>query len=73
MSLAELPLHTPATLLRVGGERSMRRRLLELGLVPGTRVEVVSVSPLGDPLQLAVRGGRLSIRKKDARVLEVKP
>lgn len=71
MSLAEIPMHTPATLLRISGPRALRRRLLEMGLVPGTLVEVVSVSPLGDPLQLSVRGARLSIRKKDARSLEV--
>lgn len=49
----------------------MRRRLLELGLVPGTQVSVVGVSPLGDPLELEVRGSRLSIRKKEALAIEV--
>lgn len=49
----------------------MRRRLLELGLVPGTNVMVVRVSPLGDPLELEVRGSRLSLRKKEALSIEV--
>jgi len=49
----------------------VRRRLLELGLVPGTQVTVVGVSPLGDPLELEVRGSRLSIRKKEALAIEV--
>jgi Fe2+ transport system protein FeoA len=53
------------------GGRPVRRRLLELGLVPGTRVSVVGVSPLGDPLELEVRGSRLSIRKKEALTIEV--
>lgn len=44
---------------------------MELGLVPGTRVSVVGVSPLGDPLELSVRGGRLSVRKKEALGIEV--
>ncbi len=44
---------------------------MELGLVPGTRVSVVGVSPLGDPLELEVRGSRLSVRKKEALGIEV--
>lgn len=49
----------------------MRRRLLEMGLTPGTEVTVVGVSPLGDPLELSVRGSRVSIRKKEALEIEV--
>lgn len=57
----------------MGGARSVRRRLLELGLTPGTEVAIVGVSPLGDPLELSVRGSRLSIRKKEALEIEVAP
>lgn len=71
IALAKLPLSTTATVVQVGGARPVRRRLLELGLVPGTQVAVVRVSPLGDPLELEVRGSRLSIRKKEALALEV--
>jgi ferrous iron transport protein A len=71
LRLASLPLATPSTILRIDGPRAVRRRLLELGLVPGTRVSVIGVSPLGDPLELEVRGGRLSLRKKDALGIEV--
>jgi Fe2+ transport system protein FeoA len=46
---------------------------LELGLTPGTSVAVVGVSPLGDPLELSVRGSRVSIRKKEALEIEVEP
>jgi ferrous iron transport protein A len=70
--LARLPLRTPCSVSAVHGPRAVRRRLLELGLVPGTRVEVVGVSPLGDPLELEVRGSRLSIRKKEALTIEVR-
>jgi Fe2+ transport system protein FeoA len=55
----------------VGGERSFRRRLMELGLVPGTTVELVGVAPLGDPLELLVRGCSLSIRKAEAASVTV--
>ena len=66
-----MPLRTPCTILRVEGARSVRRRLLELGLTPGTQVAVVGVSPLGDPLELEVRGARISVRKKEALGIEV--
>jgi ferrous iron transport protein A len=69
--LARVPLRTPCTVKAVNGARSVRRRLLELGLVPGTQVTVIGVSPLGDPLELEVRGSRLSIRKKEALAIEV--
>ena len=70
-SLAEVPLKALYRVRAVNGNRAVRRRLMELGLVPGTPVRVIGVSPLGDPLQLEVRGGRLSIRKKEAWALEV--
>lgn len=72
-SLADLPLKTPATIQQVGGQRSFRRRLMELGLVPGTRISVINVAPLGDPLELLVRGGHLTIRRHEATMIEVIP
>lgn len=56
---------------QVAGERAFRRRLLELGLVPGTRVELKRVAPLGDPVELLVRGCSLSIRRAEARFIHV--
>ena len=66
MTLAHAHVGERFTIERVGGERSFRRRLMELGLVPGTHVELVGVAPLGDPLELLVRGCSLSIRKGEA-------
>lgn len=71
MTLAEVPLHTSVQLTHVGGERAFRRRLMELGLVPGTRLAVVNVAPLGDPLELSVRGCKLSIRRSEAAQITV--
>jgi Fe2+ transport system protein FeoA len=71
MNLAELPLGSLAEVTRVGGSGSFRRRLMELGILPGTRVEVVSSAPLGDPLELLVRGASLSIRREQAVSVEV--
>jgi ferrous iron transport protein A len=70
-SLAEIPLGVSATVRGIGGSAAFRRRLLEMGLVPGTRVKVVTVAPLGDPLQIEVRGGQWSIRRAEAAVIEV--
>lgn len=71
MRLSELPLRKRARVLAVAGQPGFRRRLMEFGLVPGTPVEVVRVAPLGDPVQLLVRGCRLSIRRAEAAEVTV--
>lgn len=71
IALAALPLHAPGVVRTVGGNRSFRRRLMELGLVPGTPVVVVNVAPLGDPIELRVRECRLSIRRAEAEAISV--
>lgn len=71
MTLREAPLGRRARVLDVGGGRAFRRRLLELGLVPGTEVQVLRVAPLGDPIELVARGCFLSIRKEDAASVRV--
>ena len=55
----------------MGGEGALRCRLLDMGLIPKTRVRVEKVAPLGDPLELRVRGYSLSLRKEDAGKIEV--
>lgn len=71
-SVADLAIGESGVLVSSAGPRVFRRRLLELGLVPGTRVVLVNVAPLGDPLELEVRGCRLSIRKSEAIALRVR-
>ena len=71
MTLAELAIGKVVTVETVGGERAFRRRLMELGLVPGTRLELVGVAPLGDPIELLVRGASLSIRRAEAEAVRV--
>ena len=71
MTLDKLPIGQSAVIRTVGGEGALRCRLLDMGLIPGTRVEIIKVAPLGDPLELMVRGSSLSIRKEDARKIEV--
>ena len=70
-SLAEVALGQSAMVREVSGSRAFRRRLLEMGLVPGIRVRVVTVAPLGDPIQIEVRGGQWSIRRGEAAQIAV--
>ncbi|MFH0953092.1 MAG: FeoA family protein [Verrucomicrobiota bacterium] len=60
-------------LVRLELEPSAGQRLMEMGLTPGTRVGVVRMAPFGDPVELEVRGSRLSIRKSVARRIVVQP
>jgi Fe2+ transport system protein FeoA len=70
-SLADIPLGKTATIASVDGPRAFRRRLLEMGLVPGVEVRVVTIAPLGDPLRIEVRGGQWSIRRAEAAQIAV--
>lgn len=60
-----------ATIVRIAGERATRRRLLDMGLVTGETVTLTAIAPLGDPLELMVKGYRLSLRKAEARQIVV--
>lgn len=71
MPLNHVAVGQTVTIVRVGGESSFRRRLLELGLLPGTTVQLLRVAPLGDPLELLSRGAHLSIRAKEAEQIFV--
>ena len=71
MTLGDVAIGASVTVTHVGGDRAFRRRLMELGVLPGTRVEVVRVAPLGDPIELVVRGCFLSIRRQEARLVDV--
>jgi ferrous iron transport protein A len=56
----------------VEGDRAFRRRIMEMGLIPGTKVRLVAVAAMGDPLTLELRSSRLSIRKKEAAQVRVR-
>lgn len=71
MTLDTLPLGREAVITAVGGEGPLRLRLLDMGLIPKTVVRVEKTAPLGDPIELRVRGYALSLRKEDARNISV--
>jgi len=56
---------------RVNGEGSVRRRIMDMGITKGVEIYIRKVAPLGDPLELTVRGYELSVRKADANLIEV--
>ncbi len=58
---------------KVNGEGAIRRRIMDMGLTKGTKVLVRKVAPLGDPIEITVRGYELTIRKADADIVEVEP
>lgn len=69
--LNKLPLGISAKIVTVGGQGALRRRLLDMGLTPGTKVMVRKVAPMGDPIELHVRGYELTIRLADAAEITV--
>lgn len=71
MTLDTLPIGHEAVITRVGGEGALRCRLLDMGLIPKTMVRVEKIAPLGDPIELHVRDYSLSLRREDARKIEV--
>ena len=66
MTLAQLPAGKSGVITAVGGEGALRCRLLDMGLIPRTAVTVQKVAPMGDPIQIQVRGYELTIRREDA-------
>lgn len=70
-TLDRLALGEGAEVLGVGGPGGIAMRLLEMGFVPGTRVELVKTAPLGDPLELRIRGYHLSLRRAEAAHVRV--
>jgi Fe2+ transport system protein FeoA len=71
MTLDKLKLGKQAIIKTVGGQGILRRRLLDMGLTPRTRVSVRKVAPMGDPIELTLRGYELTIRLDDAKNIEV--
>lgn len=71
MTLDALHVEKSAVITRVGGEGALRCRLLDMGLIPKTRVSVTKVAPLGDPIELRLRDYTLTIRLAEAREIEV--
>ena len=70
-TLRDVKIGQTAVIRRLHGEGALKRRIMDMGLTKGTDVYVRKVAPLGDPLELTVRGYELSVRKGDAELIEV--
>ena len=73
MKLKEMKIGQSARITAVGGEGSLRQHFLDMGVIPGTRVTLVKLAPMGDPMQLTLHGYELSLRLADAEQIEVEP
>ncbi len=70
-TLNNVPIGSQVRIVRLHGEGAVKRRVMDMGLTKGARVFVRKVAPLGDPMELTVRGYELSIRKDEAALVEV--
>lgn len=70
-TLRDVKIGESATVKRLRGEGATKRRIMDMGITRGTEIKVRKLAPLGDPLELTVRGYELSLRKADAEMIEV--
>ena len=73
MNLNELEIGKKAKIISVSGEGQLRHHILDMGLIPGTIVTLVKYAPMGDPMELLVRGYELTLRVDDAKLIEIEP
>lgn len=70
-TLRDVPVGTTVKVIRLHGEGATKRRMMDMGVTKGVEIFVRKVAPLGDPVQVTVRGYELSVRKADAEIIEV--
>ena len=73
MTLNKLEVGKTAVIRSVGGKGELRLCLLDMGLIPHTRVKMQKIAPMGDPLEIQVRGYELTLRAEDAAGIEIEP
>ena len=71
MILREVPVHTTVKVVKINGEGAFRRRIMDMGITKNSEIYVRKVAPLGDPVEITVRGYELSLRRDDAESVEV--
>lgn len=72
MTIDDLQIGQSGTIDQVGGQGPLRLRFLDMGLIPGTRIKLQKIAPMGDPIQIQVRGYELTIRREDARQITIR-
>ena len=71
-TLNETKIDERVKVVKINGESAVKRRIMDMGITKGSEICVRKVAPLGDPIEITVRGYELSIRKKDAELIEVR-
>ena len=71
MTLREVPVHTTVKVVKINGEGAFRRRIMDMGITKNSEIYVRKEAPLGDPVEITVRGYELSLRRDDAESVEV--
>ncbi len=71
MTLGDLKPGQEGTVVSIGEKGPIRRRIMDMGVTPGTLVKVIKVAPLGDPIEINIRGYELSLRKSEASQIQI--
>ncbi len=71
MTLGELRPGDKAKVISIGSTGAMRQRILDMGVTPNVQVQLIKIAPLGDPIEITVRGYQLSLRKSEAELIQV--
>lgn len=71
MTLKDVKVGDTVTVVKLHGEGAVKRRIMDMGITKGTEIRVRKLAPLGDPMEVTVRGYELSLRKADASMIEV--
>ena len=72
MTLGEAKVGSTVTVTKIAGEGAYKRRIMDMGITKGSEIYIRKVAPLGDPVEITVRGYELSVRKNDAQCVQVK-
>jgi len=70
-TLKDMKIGIPCRVVKLHGEGALKRRIMDMGITKGTELKIRKTAPLGDPLEITVRGYELSLRKSDAEMIEV--
>lgn len=71
MTLNEVEIGNTVKVLKINGQGAVKKRIMDMGVTKGIEIYVRKVAPLGDPVEVTVRGYELSLRKEDAKIIEV--
>ena len=70
-TLKDIKVGESTNVIKLNGQGAVRRRIMDMGITKGVKIDVCKVAPFGDPVEILVRGYKLSLRKEDASMIEV--